>query len=131
MRVQLRLQHADLRVVERLLVFQQRLLVVPEGDDHGVELLGQLAQLVMPSLRDGHLHVEVIFPDLPDGVVERADRLEDLPAQPQAHQDADGNAEQRAHQADRIQKAQRSLGKHLRLLQDQIQPRRRMLTGGI
>ena len=80
MRVQLRLQHADLRAVKCALVFQQCLLVVPEGDDHGVELLCQFAQFVMPAGGNGNLHVQIIFPDLPDGVMQSADRLEDLPA---------------------------------------------------
>ena len=80
-RVQLRLQHLDLRAVERALVFQQRLLVVPEGDDHGVELLRKLGQLVVLAIGDRDLHVQIVFPDLPDGMVQPSDGLEDLTAQ--------------------------------------------------
>ena len=88
MRVQLRLQHLNLRAVKRALVFQQRLLVVPEGDDHGVELLRKLAQLVVLAGGDGDLHVQIVFANLPDGVVQPADGLEDLTAQLQAEHDA-------------------------------------------
>ena len=102
MRVQLRLQHPDLRVVERLLVFKQRLLVAPQGEHHAVELLGELAELVAPVFLNGDLHLQIVLPDLRDRVMEPSDGPEHLPAELQTQENAHRSAAQRAERAHRI-----------------------------
>ena len=102
MRVQLRLQHPDLRVVERLLIFQQRLLVAAQGEHHAVELLGKLAELVAPVFLNGDLHLQIVLPDLRDRVMEPSDGPEHLPAELQTQENAHRRAAQRAERAHRI-----------------------------
>lgn len=101
-RVQLRLQHPDLRVVERLLIFQQRLLVAAQGEHHAVELLGKLAELVAPVFLNGDLHLQIVLPDLRDRVMEPSDGPEHLPAELQTQENAHRHAAQRAERAHRI-----------------------------
>ena len=129
--IQLRLHHPDLRVVECLLVLKQRLLVAPQRQNHPVKLLRQFSQLVVLPILHRHLHLQIVFSDLCNRVVQRTDRLEHLPAQLQAQKNTHRHAAERAQGADRIQKPQRPARKHLRLLQHKIQPRCPTLPRGV
>ena len=94
-------------------------------------VLRQFSQLVVLPLLHRHLHLQIVFSDLCNRVVQRTDRLEHLPAQLQAQKNTHRHAAERAQGADRIQKPQRPARKHLRLLQHKIQPRRPALPRGV
>ena len=102
-----------------------------ERDDHGVELHGQLVQLVVTPLRHRDADVEVVFADLTDGMVQPSDGAEGAAAELQAHEDTHDHADERAERAHSIQKAERILRKDLRLLKDQNEARAGMDADGI
>ena len=97
MGVELGLEHADLGLVELLLVLHQLLLVVLEGHQHLIEPLGQLPQLVVVLM--GHIHVQVVACHRLDGPVDALDGAEHLAAQGQAHEDGDDHADEGAGEA--------------------------------
>ena len=129
MRVELRLQHADLRLVERLLVLDEHLLVALEVDDHAVELLGKLAQLV--GLHDRNMDVQLVAADLPERVVQLPDGAEELAAHLKAYEHAHADTHQCARRADGVEQPHGVARKDLRLLQDDVKSRSRTAADGI